>query len=189
MIICESDEIRVRKLTKNLQDMRYILKWLNNKKVSKYYGGIKDYTINEIIEKYSKKVDEKELTACIIELDEKPIGYLQFYNVNNETYEISKLKYKEIVKDNQKAVAIDLFLGDDNSRDKGIGTKTIKMLIATLFNQYKTDVILIDPKINNERAIKCYKKCGFKECFVIKEREEMNGILYDNLIMKIENKR
>ena len=35
-------------------------------------------------------------------------------------------------------------------------------------------------------SIACYKKCGFKECFIAKQREEKDGIKYDNLIMKIE---
>ena len=39
----------------------------------------------------------------------------------------------------------------------------------------------------NIRAQKAYKKCGFKECFIAKKREEKDGIKYDNLIMKIEN--
>lgn len=56
----------------------------------------------------------------------------------------------------------------------------------TLLNKYKADIILIDPKTNNKRAIKCYQKVGFKECCIIKNREKMNGKLYDNVIMKIE---
>ena len=38
----------------------------------------------------------------------------------------------------------------------------------------------------NSRAIACYKKCRFKECFIAEKREEKDGIKYDNLIMKIE---
>ncbi len=185
-IICELNEISIRELTKDKQDIERLLKWKNNEKVAKYYDGIKKYTIDEVRSKYINKIDEEGMFPCIIEFNKLPIGYIQFYNIDSTIYEIPEEKYKELVEDNQKAMAIDLFIGEDDYRDKGIGTKTIKILIDTLFNKYKVDLILIDPKTNNGRAIKCYKKCGFQECFIQKNREEMNGILYDNLIMVIK---
>ena len=30
------------------------------------------------------------------------------------------------------------------------------------FERNRAEAIAMDPKVNNERAIKCYEKCGFK---------------------------
>lgn len=37
----------------------------------------------------------------------------------------------------------------------------------------------------NERALKCYKKCGFKETGRIRENRFINGKYYDTIAMDI----
>ena len=37
----------------------------------------------------------------------------------------------------------------------------------------------------NERALKCYKKCGFKEAGRIRENKFVNGKYYDTILMDI----
>lgn len=186
MIICELNEIKIRLLEDTEEDMIILTNWFNNEEVSKYYGGIDIYTIEKVTQKYSSKIKEENVYPCMIEYNNKPIGYIQFYKINNEIYEITKEDYDKLVSSGKTAMAIDLFIGDTSLRNKGIGTKILKLLIKTIFEKYDTDVILIDPKVNNPRAISCYKKSGFIECFIIKNREKMNGILYDNVMMKIE---
>lgn len=186
-LICKDDLITIRVLEKTKTDMDYLLKWLNNKNVSDFYGDSRLYTIDEIKEKYDKKIDDKYLTPCIIEYKNTPVGYIQFYPVNSEIYDISNDILEKIVSPSDKTIAIDLFIGDDNYRDIGLGTKTIKLLLNKLFADKSIKNILIDPITSNKRAINCYKKCGFKEVCIIKAREERNKIKYDNLIMKIEN--
>lgn len=101
-MICEENEIRIRELEKNKADMNYILKWINNEKVSKYYGGIKEYTIDEVIKKYEAKINDNKCFPCIIEFNQKAVGYIQFYYINNESYEISKKQYRKLIEDEKK---------------------------------------------------------------------------------------
>lgn len=35
----------------------------------------------------------------------------------------------------------------------------------------------------NGRAIACYRKCGFRDCCVVPQRQKQDGILHDSLIM------
>ena len=37
----------------------------------------------------------------------------------------------------------------------------------------------------NERALKCYKKCGFKEVGRIRQSKYINGRYYDSIVMDI----
>lgn len=186
-IICKDNEIIIRNLENTNDDINCILKWLNNKNVSDYYGDSRKYTLEEIQNKYVKKIESNFEIPCIIEYNEKPIGYIQYYIVDCEEYEIPKDLFEKIVKPNEKAIALDLFIGEDEFRDKGFGTKAIKLLISEIFNDKSVNAILIDPKTSNKRAIECYRKCRFKDICVIPNREEKDGIKYDNLIMKIEN--
>ena len=186
-VICKESEIMIRYLENTDYDMNCMLNWLNNKKISDYYGDSKKYTLKEIKNKYIKKIESKVENPCIIEYNNKPIGYIQYYIVDSEEYEIPQEIFSNIVKQNEKAIAIDLFIGEDDFRDKGIGTKTLKLLINEIFNDHSINAILIDPKTSNKRAIECYRKCGFKDICIIPNREEKDGIKYDNLIMKITN--
>ncbi|PTK00830.1 GNAT family N-acetyltransferase, partial [Mammaliicoccus sciuri] len=57
---------------------------------------------------------------------------------------------------------IDQFLADRSIWGNGIGTEFIKMILNYLVLELNVDSIVLDVKINNIRAIKSYKKCGFK---------------------------
>ena len=183
-IVCSDNEIRVRYLEKDDNDFRLLHKWLSSESVYKYYGDSGEKELDFVKEKYGNKIDDESQFPCIIEFNNIPIGYIQFYEVN-DNYDLSEEQMSSLANKNDKVMAIDIFIGEDRYRDKGIGSKVLKLLISALFEKYEADCILIDPKTNNPRAIACYKKCGFKECFVVDQREEKDGVLYDNLIMKI----
>ena len=57
-IICKDNEMSIRNLENTNYDMNCILKWLNNKNVSDYYGDSRKYTLEELKNhRYSTKVD------------------------------------------------------------------------------------------------------------------------------------
>lgn len=186
-IVCSDNEITIRHMENKDYDFHMLHNWLSSKFVYEYYGDSGEKDLNFVKEKYLRKLNSDTEFPCIIEYKGKAIGYIQFYEVDRAEYDLSDVQYKELnMKKEDRAFAIDLFIGEDGYRDKGIGTKVLKLMIDAIFSKYKADIVLIDPKTNNPRAIACYKKCGFKECFIANKREEKDGILYDNIIMKIE---
>ncbi len=185
-VICNDEDITIRLIEKDSDDIEAIYKWLNQDSVSKYYGDSREKDLSYVREKYFNKIADSNMYPCIIEYNHNKIGYIQFYKTNYTEYDIPEDKYLKIATPTDNVIAIDLFIGNDEYRDKGVGTRILKSLINTLFKEYKADVLLIDPKTNNPRAIACYKKAGFNECFIIEQREEINGTKYDNLIMKID---
>lgn len=184
-IVCSDNELSIRYLEKNNNDFKLIWNWLNNENVYEFYGDNGEKQFDFVKEKYGKKIDDETQFPCIIEFNNIPIGYIQFFEVTADNYDLSSKQMNMLGSYTDKILGIDLFIGEDNFRDKGIGSRALKLLISTLFEKYGADVIVIDPKTNNPRAIACYKKCGFKECFIAPKREEKDGALYDNLIMKI----
>lgn len=78
-----------------------------------------------------------------------------------------------------------IFIGDEEYRSNGYGTEAIKMLLEYGFKYLNLHSIRLDLLEVNERAHKCYLKCGFKD--VGKSREEifLNGKYYDKLHMDI----
>ncbi len=178
-ILCEYEGISIRNMEDASSDYTLMSKWLSDPEILFYYEGRDNaFNLGRIKEKYSPRVlGEEFVTPCIIELNEKPIGYVQYY-CENEKKELGVENY-------EIPYGIDVFIGEIEYQNQGIGSKSIKLLTKYLFEVKNADVILIDPQILNKRAIKCYEKCGFKAIKVLEKRELHEGQYRDNLIMHL----
>jgi aminoglycoside 6'-N-acetyltransferase len=87
------------------------------------------------------------------------------------------------VEDIERVYGIDLFIGEPDWWNKGIGTKAVSLLIKHLCFTMGARRVVIDPHINNPRAIRCYEKCGFKKIKVLPEHEWHEGMYVDCWLM------
>ncbi len=176
--------LSIRNMEDSLVDYMHMAKWMTTPEVMDFYEGHDcTYDLEKVIEKYRPRTrGETPITPCIIELNHKPIGYVQFYPVDRDEYHVDDridlLTYAN-------PYAADILLGDAKTCNKGIGTRVLTMLIDYLFDQNIADIIYIDPQTWNHRAIRCYEKCGFQPVAVIEKRELHNGEYKDSLIMSI----
>lgn len=69
--------------------------------------------------------------------------------------------------------------------NKGYGTEAIRLLLDYGFNYMNLHSVKLELMSFNERALKCYKKCGFKETGRIRENRFINGNYYDTITMDI----
>jgi aminoglycoside 6'-N-acetyltransferase len=83
---------------------------------------------------------------------------------------------------------MDLFIGEIDKWNRGIGTIVVMSMITYLFKNEKADILFIDPQTWNKRAIRCYEKSGFIPIVTIKNREMHDGEYMDSLIMSISFK-
>ncbi len=178
-------DIQIRKMQGSTADFTLFLKWMTDPEIMRYWDGMNtQYTYEKVVQKYQEHLDE-QVTQCIIVYQQQEIGYCQFYALTPEEYEVSEREFFQFVAPSEKVYGIDIFLGE--RRNQGIGSKALKLLMHVLFTGYHADVLMIDPKTHNQRAIRCYHKCGFEDYFVAPQREEQDGILYDSLIMGARN--
>lgn len=152
------------------EDAEIFTEWLNDFETTDYIGqSAKMYTL--IAErKYLEENYNPEATFSIITLDEdKIIG----------TISIEKIDHL-----NQTGV-LGIFIGDKNYRNNGYGAEAIKMILEYGFNYLNLNNIKLDLTEFNERALKCYKKCGFKEYGRRRKCIFVNGKFYDRIEMDI----
>lgn len=71
------------------------------------------------------------------------------------------------------------------SLSKGYGTEAVKILQEFVFNQMNLNRIQLELHDFNERAYRCYLKCGFKEEGRLRKRHYINGSYGDTIIMGI----
>ena len=154
---------------RNAEDVEQFTEWLNDFDVTDYIGNSSQVISLDGEKKYLEE-NELECGFVIVTLDEdKMIGTISLENINrvNQTAELG------------------IFIGDKNYLSKGYGTEAIKLILDYGFNYLNFHNIMLKLLSANERALNCYKKCGFKEMGRRRESKYVNGKLYDDIYMDI----
>lgn len=92
-------------------------------------------------------------------------------------------------KQDKGAVRYSIGIYDDSLFSKGIGTKVTKAVTEFAFNTLELSELELMVLEYNKRAIRCYEKCAFKVTKVIKDSLEIDGKMYNDVIMKISNSK
>lgn len=154
------------------EEITRFTEWMNDFQVTDYTGRSSQIMTwqneKEYLENAIKNNDNKSFN--IIELNsEKLIG----------TVGLEQLNYIA------RSAVLGIFIGDGNFRSNGYGTEAIKLLLEYGFKYLNLHSIRLDLLSINERAHKCYLKCGFKDTGCSREAIFINGKYYDKLHMDI----
>lgn len=85
----------------------------------------------------------------------------------------------------ERNAELGIFIGDKDYRDNGYGTEAINLLLEYGFKYLNLHSIRLALLSINERAHKCYLKCGFKDTGKNRDLIFLNGKYYDKLYMDI----
>lgn len=127
--------------------------WLKEPHVSEFWQESDDD--NELREKFLHKLPARGVSAFVISLDSKPIGFIQYY----EAHKVGGGWWPNM---ESGIYGIDQFIGDASKVGKGLGTKIIRKFVENLFTNTNVKEIITDPEPQNKRAIRCYENVGFQ---------------------------
>lgn len=96
----------------------------------------------------------------VILINDRPIGHIQYWDIYARD-QIEKDKKDYFTGEPEGTYGIDLFIGEEEYLGKGYGTKELLSFTKLLFEQYGAKKIVIDPSLDNKRAIRSYEKAGF----------------------------
>ena len=177
MSFIEQPGLAIRLMRDELQDYELMSKWLTDERVLAFYEGRDNpFDLDRAVAKYSPRVlGEDKVVPCILEHHDTPIGYMQYYAVT------------EMEESGPEAdgpvFGIDMFIGEPDLWDRGIGTRALKMLVEYLFSALSAARVVIDPVVTNERAIRCYEKSGFMKVKVLPRHQLHERELRDLWLM------
>jgi len=82
--------------------------------------------------------------------------------------------------------SVDLFL-DPAAHGRGLGTDTVRTMARHLLRDRGHHRLVIDPAVDNDAAIRCYKAVGFREVGVMRgyERDTDGDGWHDGLLMDL----
>lgn len=152
-------------------DVEIVKKYINQPEVkSLLHAGIPYlYTLEDEMKWYEEISALKDTYSFAIETieDEKYIGGCGINNVD----------WKNSVAE------IGIFIGNKDYWGKGYGTDAMQVLIKFIFNEMNINKIKLQVFSFNERAIKCYEKCGFMVEGVLRQEIFRNGRYHDDIVM------
>ena len=147
-----------------------ITEWLNDFETTDYTGKSASVITIEDEKKYFENPKESDCAFFIVQLeDNKLIGTIGLHNIDHI---------------NRRAT-FGIFIGDKSVRNKGYGTEAIRLILEYGFKYLNLNNINLDVMEFNERAMACYKKCGFKEYGRRRKAEFLCGKYYDRVSMDI----
>ena len=149
------------------EDIEELYDICSDKDVLKYNGlstgGMSKEYINSQFHHFTKP-NKKEL--IIVTRTSDLIGYV-YYKENSYTRDV---------------YSIGITIGK-KYWNRGYGLDSIRTLCSYLFNNKKAHKIELEVVSENKRAIKCYRKCGFKDEGVRRSKYYYNGKYIDTIVM------
>lgn len=97
---------------------------------------------------------------------------------------IGNIDLREMRHEDRKA-ELAIMIGDKGYWSKGYGTDAILVLLRFAFHEMNLNRVWLTVHDSNERAVACYRKCGFREEGRLRHEVFRNGRYRDVVIMGI----
>lgn len=115
-------------------------------------------------------IEGSDTVVYAIEVDGEVIGSIQYVEEPARDY---------------RHASLDVFLHSD-WHGKGLGTDAVRTLSRHLIHDRGHHRLTIDPSVDNEKAIRTYKRVGFREVGVMRSYErDPDGEWHDCLLMDL----
>lgn len=155
-----NNRIIFKKLEEN--DLALLHQWFQIPHVLKWYARGKSFSFDEIQQKFLPRINDSTITSYIIYTREKPVGYIQLYQVEHHLPEgIDNHNHSlfDQIMPNELA-GIDIFIADKNLLHTGFSSMMLNSFIENYIKGL-FHAIAVDPVKSNITAIKFFEKNGF----------------------------
>ncbi len=149
-------------------DIYLLFKWYNDTELNKLAGwSDSKATADKLRYNMSRSFGYDPMNLMIDNEEGTPIGTIQLYDFNEQ----------------DKSCKLGIRIGDSNYWGKGYGEDAVNTLLQYAF--MKIDIYRVTLKVYeyNERAVKCYLKCGFQYEGRTRKSAFIDGKFYDEIIM------
>jgi len=142
---------------KNIKDLSDDYRWRTNPELSELDATTPIYiSFDDFSRQFHEEVFYGSLSSKRLSIDStgrKHIGNCMFYGFDS---------YRQ-------QAELGIMIGDKNFWGKGYGTETVKLMLHYIFSETDLNRIYLHTLSWNDRARKCFIKCGFKEIREIKK--------------------
>ena len=151
-------------------DYPLLYEWYNDNELNRLAGwNSSRVTIDKLRYNMSRSFGYDPMNLMIDNEEGVPIGTIQLYDFN----------------DQDKNCKLGIRIGDRRYWGKGYGEDAVKTLLEYAFMKIDMYRVTLNVYEYNERAVKCYLKCGFQTEGRTRHSAYIDGKYYDEIIMGI----
>lgn len=118
-------------------------------------------------------------TACIIEVDGRPAGFIQFYPWASEGEYMREVGIS--VPDG--AWGLDIFIGEPACLHRGIGSRAVRLLTDQLFTNDGVSAVALATETTNTHAHAAYERAGMRAVQEFLDTDHRDGLRIRSLLM------
>jgi aminoglycoside 6'-N-acetyltransferase len=157
--IATDGTLTIRTMRDERPDYELLVRWRAQPHVHEFWDpDDPPPSYEEVVAQYGPRVrHEDPTTACIIELDDRPIGYVQFYRWLPWSQDEEALD----VRADPDTFGLDIHVGEPDLIDRGLGSRAVDLLCRYLEDTQRASWVALTTEITNLRAQRAYEKAGF----------------------------
>lgn len=151
-------------------DIYYLMRWYNDDELNRLAGWTNiRVTPDKLKQNIVRSFGYDPMNLIIDDNEGTPIGTIQLYGFSEQ----------------DKSCMLGIRIGDRKYWGKGYGEDAVKTLLEYAF--MKIDIYRVALKVYeyNERAVKCYLKCGFRNEGRTRQSAYIDGKFHDEIIMGV----
>jgi aminoglycoside 6'-N-acetyltransferase len=166
-------DLAIRLLRNDADDLSLLTRWRGEPHVHEWWDpDDPPPSFEEVAAAYGSRTHPSSpTTACIIELDGRPIGYLQFYRwaaYAEEAWEMG-------LDADDDTFGLDIFIGERDLVGRGYGSRTVAMVSQFLEQERGATRISLTTEVTNERAQRAYERAGFRKVREVLDLDTRDG--------------
>ena len=174
MVIAAEGDLVIREMRDEPQDYRLLVRWRAEPHVREWWDPDDPApTVKEVLDQFGPRArGEEEATACIIEVDDRPAGYLEFYRW---------LPYLDVeptigIGADAETYGIDIYIGEADLINRGIGSRAVDLICRHLEADLGASWIALTTEVTNHRAQRAYEKVGFLKVRQVLDTDTRDGV-------------
>jgi len=181
-IVTEVGGIRLRRMRDSTDDYELLARWLNESHVREWWDpDDPPATADTVRSDYGAYTEpEDPTTACIVELDGRTVGYLQFYPWSADE-EYARTVGLELM---DGEWGLDILIGEPDLIGIGIGSRVVDVLCSYLTRERGAPSIALVTETTNTRAHRAYERVGFRRVGEILDTDTRDGERVRSYVMR-----
>ena len=171
----KGEKVVLRAMTR--ADLPTFVRWFNDPEVTSFLGGNMWPMSLESEERwFNRRVEEDALHAPLCIETIAPAGQSGVLIGNISLMHPS---------DRDRHAELGIVIGEKDYWSKGYGTDAIKTLLRYAFDELNYHKVLLRVYDFNQRAVRCYEKCGFKVEGRLRQHIFRHGQWHDEILMGV----
>lgn len=171
--LCRDGDLAIRSMRDEAADYTLLVRWRAEPHVHQWWDPDDPApSFEEVVAHYGPRVRGEDPTfACIVELDGRPAGYVQFYRWDSFPDEAGEMD----VAFDEQTFGLDIHIGEPDLIDQGIGSRAVALLCAYLERELDASRVALTTELANARAQRAYEKAGFRKVRQVLDTDTRDG--------------